>query len=129
MSQRPEHLDLELLPLDLINARLAKGEPMLIFSAGNLRGKLVSAQYLECLPSPTFIPGWKGPGDGKVEPCVQLFYIPRPRDRTKVTDPRSFNFTRKPVLFNIPVRILHSVLFLHKVEDMWMVNLVTSVKE
>lgn len=126
MSQTPD--ELELIALTLIQSRLDRGEFIYTFTAGNLRGKLVSAKYLVCLPSPTYLPS-NGALADKLEPCIQLVYIPRPRGRDTIKDPTKFNFTRKAVLFNIPTRLINSALFLQRLADnVWMLNIVTSVK-
>jgi len=127
MSQAPD--ELELIALTLIQSRLDRGDKIFVFSAGNLRGKLTFAQYLECLPSATYLSG-RGTLESQMEHCVQLTYIPRPRSHDQVKDPLKFNFTRKPVLFNIPTRLINSALFLQKLEDgVWMLNMNTSVKQ
>lgn len=128
MSQTPD--ELELIVLTLIQSRIARGEQLFMFSAGNLRGKLVSAECIDCLPSSTYLPAGTAFGQGKIEPCVQFWYIPRPRSHDKVKDPLKFNFTRKPINFNVPTRLVNSAVFLQKIEDgMWMINMNTAIKE
>jgi hypothetical protein len=129
MSQAPD--ELELIAITLIQTRLDQGEDIFTFSAGNLRGKLVSISYLEkALPATTYLPAGTTFGDGHMEPVAQLTYIPRPRAHDKVKDTLKFNFTRKPVLFNIPTRLVNSALLLQKLADkVWMLNVVTAHKE
>jgi hypothetical protein len=129
MSQTPDALDL--IVLTLIEARLARGDDIFIFTTGNLRGKLVSATYLEsALPSQTYLPpNAASDPSAFVEPVVHIRYIPRPRGHDNVKDPLKFKSTRKPVIFNIPTRLVNSALFLQKLADkVWMLNVVTSVK-
>lgn len=126
MSQ--EHNALDLIALTLIESRLNKGDEIFVFSAGNLRGKLMSVNSGNCVPSATYR-GGKGKSDEQIEHCARITYIPRPRDREKVQDPSGFKFTRKPVDFDIPTRLASDALHLHPIGDKrWMVNVVTSVK-
>lgn len=128
MSQAPD--DLELIAYTLINARLARGDQVFVFTYGQLRGKLHTVTYLEkCLPASTYLSS-SANLEMQMEPCLQLSYTPGPRTREKVKDPTTFNFTRKAVLFNVPVRLVNSALFLQKLEEgVWFVNVNTKVKQ
>lgn len=119
--------ELELMALTLLQGRLAKQDSVFLFTGGALRGKLVSAELLKCLPSSTY----RSMYDAETEYCVQMWYIPGPRQGTSgVSSPTDIKFTRKPVLFNIPVRLINTALFLQKLEDkVWMLNINTSVKK
>jgi len=125
---KDDSTDLELFALRLIRTRLEREERVFVFSAGNLRGKLVSIEHLDsALPAATYQDCRST--DQQMEPCVQLTYAPRPKDPGKVTDPTKFKFTRKPVLFNIPVRVVSGSLLLKKLyENVWMVNVQTSAR-
>ena len=124
---KDDSTDLELFALKLIRTRLERDEFVFVFSAGNLRGKLVSIEHLaSAQPAATY---QSGRPTEQMEPCVQLTYIPRPKDPGKVTDPTKFKFTRKPVLFNIPVRVVSGSLLLKKLyENVWMMTVRTSAK-
>lgn len=125
MTKQPQ--DLELIVLDLIHVRLERKEQLFVFSSGALRGKLQEATYRECIPSSTFIAG-RASYDTKPEPCLSLTYIPGPRDSGRVKD-LDFDFTRKPVTFNIPVECVPNCVFLQKIEDgVWMLNINTKAK-
>jgi len=121
--------NIDLIALDLINARLARGDMVFVFTVGNFRGKLVSATYLEdFLPSATYLSNYSP--DSQMERGIQLMYIPAPRSRDKVKDPATFNFTRKPVFFNIPARFFESAITLHQLQaGQWMLAIDTSVKK
>lgn len=113
MSKAPDVL--ELIILDLIDSRLEAGEKIFMYSSGNLRGKLMSAHYLEeVLPSNTYLD--QRPLDQQMEPCIQFIFIPRSRAGT-ITDPATFNFTRKPDRFNMPTRLADQAIFFQRLQS------------
>lgn len=121
MTQRPD--DLELIVLDLIEPLLAAQVEIFIFASGELRGRLKTATYLpRAVAASTFLRG--KPTDPKPEACISLVYIPRQKDPKAKT-----KFTRKPVIFNVPVELVPDVIFLQKLDDKkWMINMNTSTK-
>lgn len=124
MNTDPE--DFELIVLTLIKSRLERGEDIFVFTAGFMRGKLQSVEYLTAVPSSTYLGG--NTYNPPAEPCLQITYIPGPRNPKP--DAEQKKFTRKPQSFNMPARVASNSLFLQKVEErVWMLNVTTKVKE
>ena len=130
MNERPDDMDLELIALDLITSRLERGDEIFVFSSSKLRGKLITARFLQdALPSQTYLPATRtylpATWHNLQEPCVVLTYTPTPKDDTKKP-----TFKRVIQTFTIPVRILSSAVHLQKLDDaQWMLNIDTSVKK
>ncbi len=116
---------LELLTVEIAQKRLDLDEPMFMFAAGALRGKVVSIRLADCVPSRTYQRGTATTS----EPCVVIEFIPGPKDRQRVKDPLKFKFTRQSQVFVMPVRAVPKGFFLRKFADgAWLLNIVTSFK-
>jgi hypothetical protein len=132
MHQTPD--DLGLIGLTLINNRLTKDEDIFVFASGMMRGKLTSAEYFaNILPSQTYLPSNYNAiaASSFMEPCVQLIFVPTPRNPEqlkKVEKLKAWKGSRKPQIFNIPVRVFPKAVFLKKVDNMWMLNIVSTNK-
>lgn len=118
--------DLELLPIKLIRKLLEKNEQIFICTSGKLRGKLKSVEVLRSTPHMTYWPGGNPPTQKSL--CAQIIYIPAPRSRTR-EDPRKIRFSRVDAIFNMPVDLMSEGLFFKKIDDVWMLNINTSVKQ
>lgn len=124
MTTQPDGL--ELFTVNIAQKMLDRGDKIFVFTGQHLRGKLKTLKLVNACPSTTYR---KSNFDVQLEDCVQLDYIPGPRDSARVTDPVNFNFTRKPLLFNIPTRAVSKGFFLRKLENgVWILNIVTSHK-
>lgn len=119
---------LDTIIVTLIQSRLDRGEEIFSFSSGSLRGKVTSVDVKYCLPSATYLGSSYDVNNPPMEMCISLVYIPGPRDRNKSVDPLTVNYTRKPVIFNVPLKA-EAGLFLQKIEDkVWMLNINTAFK-
>lgn len=115
---------LDLLTVDIANKRIARGDSIFVFASGVLRGKLSCLTTKEAFPADTYNPSYSL----NLLPCVEVLYTPGPRKSETVKDLETFNFTRKPVWFNVPVELADSCLFLRKLEGRsWMLNIVTRI--
>lgn len=120
----------ELLTVTLINKVLARGNSIFIFTSGVLRGKLITAETANVVPSPTFLRDVRWSLESPMETCAILTFSPSPRSPSKMKDPRTFKFTRKPQVFKLPERVLNAQGFhLTRIDgDAWMLNIVSSFK-
>lgn len=122
-----ENIDVPLV-VELVNVYLERGDTVMVFAGKQLRGKLVSMTLLnKALPAPTY---WgSSQPENDLPTCLSVSYIPAPKQLSKVSDPRTFKFTRKAVHFNIPVELVDEALTLAPLYDgVLMLNINTAVK-